>query len=356
MWFTSLHAIRGLAALAVLSLHGYWTWPLAFNPAVRSMYLCVDLFFVLSGFVICLTYGSFFKGAMELGKFMRKRVVRLAPVYFVTGLFWLLAFSTLYAVKHTPISITDAMLAATRYAFALDYLYSDEQFKINPVAWSIMVELGAYLVFAGLWTLITSARYRLVLAAAMAVVGMIWLGHNSVSLNLVVGVGALIRCLTGFFVGVTICITMQMGGRRGLSWLVACLAAGLICANRASVQLDLQILLILSMAILLLVMWDAQIKVPRPLILLGDISYSLYMWHFVISVAVAKGLFAISHATPLLIHDGERFVAVPLVVGTIAFFSYALLSVGCAYLSYRILERKNLSFKLPFTRQGRSIP
>ena len=50
--FTSLDSLRGFAALFVVFLHSYWNHDFYFLNFIRNSYLFVDLFFILSGFVI----------------------------------------------------------------------------------------------------------------------------------------------------------------------------------------------------------------------------------------------------------------------------------------------------------------
>ncbi len=50
--FLALDSIRGIAALSVVLYHMSWTSVIESQSYVRNSYLMVDLFFVLSGFVI----------------------------------------------------------------------------------------------------------------------------------------------------------------------------------------------------------------------------------------------------------------------------------------------------------------
>jgi peptidoglycan/LPS O-acetylase OafA/YrhL len=57
-FFGGLESLRGIAALMVVFYHIEWTNPLTHHLIFRNGYLMVDLFFVLSGFVICYNYGQ----------------------------------------------------------------------------------------------------------------------------------------------------------------------------------------------------------------------------------------------------------------------------------------------------------
>src|SRR3979490_2903480 len=77
----SLTGLRGIAALWVVALHLEFTRA----PFINNGYLGVDLFFVLSGYVMALNYGW---PRMRLGdycRFLRKRLARTYPLYVFTA-------------------------------------------------------------------------------------------------------------------------------------------------------------------------------------------------------------------------------------------------------------------------------
>src|ERR1051326_6615721 len=81
-----LTAMRGIAALAVVMQH--------FSAAAQSLtptwipslvphgYMAVDFFFILSGYIMCLTYLPAFEanGVKEFPGFLLKRVARIVPL------------------------------------------------------------------------------------------------------------------------------------------------------------------------------------------------------------------------------------------------------------------------------------
>ncbi len=77
--FLTLDAMRGVAALAVVSIHfaGRFSGPMA-----QHGFLAVDAFFVLSGFVLAMAYdGRLQRGELNFRHFMVLRVKRLAPLF-----------------------------------------------------------------------------------------------------------------------------------------------------------------------------------------------------------------------------------------------------------------------------------
>jgi len=86
-----LESVRGVAALLIVFYHmPVWHGALYGLKFVRNSYLMVDLFFVLSGFVINLNYGERLTSAKSLGRFQLLRLGRLYPVHLIFLLLFLL--------------------------------------------------------------------------------------------------------------------------------------------------------------------------------------------------------------------------------------------------------------------------
>jgi peptidoglycan/LPS O-acetylase OafA/YrhL len=81
--FPAMDGIRGIAAILVALFHFRATFLHYDNNVIGDGYLAVDLFFVLSGFVLAHAYEHRFARGMTTFEFMRARVIRLYPLYFV---------------------------------------------------------------------------------------------------------------------------------------------------------------------------------------------------------------------------------------------------------------------------------
>src|ERR1700722_20952622 len=90
-FFGALESMRGVAALTVALYHTGWTNPVSDLPFVRNGYLMVDFFFVLSGFVICHSYGGKIESFQSFSRFIWLRLGRLYPLH-VALLFVFLGF------------------------------------------------------------------------------------------------------------------------------------------------------------------------------------------------------------------------------------------------------------------------
>src|SRR6478609_4625992 len=103
---TALTSLRGVAAMAVLLFHlrhefGPAIDPDRFTHFLERSYLFVDFFFVLSGFVIALSYGHIFSRAIakrDYGNFLVKRLARIYPLHIVMLFGFVLSEVAKYAI------------------------------------------------------------------------------------------------------------------------------------------------------------------------------------------------------------------------------------------------------------------
>ena len=147
----SLTGVRGAAA-AVVVLYHYAEIPslTAGNlHAPFSGYLGVDLFFVLSGFLMGLNYGTLFDRGTTLSGYMDflcKRFARVYPLYaFITLLIFCLSYWGIFqSWVRIRLLIVDLALFQQLGASLVDPYLGN---SIVDGSWSISTELGAYLLF-----------------------------------------------------------------------------------------------------------------------------------------------------------------------------------------------------------------
>src|SRR5579871_5342783 len=135
----SLDLLRGMAALAVAIPH-YLTTNATFRPAVEAVAVSgVEVFFVLSGFVLAPQIVREVVGGpwRNLGVFLVRRWMRTIPPYVVA----LLAIAIL-----TGNLMTGDFARYLVYAENLTHMAVSQDFY--PVAWSLGVEEWFYLLFA----------------------------------------------------------------------------------------------------------------------------------------------------------------------------------------------------------------
>ena len=166
----ALDGLRGLALLAVMGLHT--------NPAILpGGFLGVDLFFVLSGFLITflLVRERQKFGSIGLGRFYLRRVLRLCPALW--GLLLVVGLGTLaFGTRHDLDVLRQTVPSVLLYFFnwQLAYPTCPEVTASFQHLWSLAIEDQFYLVWpfllAGLLALRVRRRWilALVLAAIVA--------------------------------------------------------------------------------------------------------------------------------------------------------------------------------------------
>jgi peptidoglycan/LPS O-acetylase OafA/YrhL len=310
--FLPLDSIRGIAAISVVVHHVILmkTFLAAFPQNAwidwsffRSAWLLVDLFFVLSGIVMSLSYVKPDFGHFSLREFMVRRLARVYPLHIVM-LFAALLFRFLrigLVMAGVVVAMPAAFEVNNAYSFFLNVFLLHslgfiDYLSWNAPSWSISVEFYTYLVF-GLVVLLAqrlgSLRY-LYGCAAFLVAGS-WLVIVFVldkkSLGLQYDFGFL-RCITSFFLGVLTVKVVQRLPRNGIGpglqggiQFVA-LIANVVLVSMVEAYPAVSFFAPLTFAIflgILLAFPDAvlvpRMLVARPLVWLGRRSYSVYMVH-----------------------------------------------------------------------------
>ena len=146
--FATLDGLRGLAAAAVFTRHvphQAWAWWLP------GSYLAVDMFFMISGFVLAHAYGERLNRDLSIGRFMLARFIRLWPLY-ILGMLAGLAVRYAASASGLPIPTEGLPPSALVGAFMMPtpgFLSgSTSPFPLNGPSWSLFWELVISLVFA----------------------------------------------------------------------------------------------------------------------------------------------------------------------------------------------------------------
>jgi peptidoglycan/LPS O-acetylase OafA/YrhL len=139
--FEILDGLRGVAALAVVFCHAGSLQVGGLNGG----FLAVDLFFLMSGFVIGHAYEAKLLAGMSTMTFMRIRLLRLYPLYAAGTLLSIAYFVVVRFVTSEPtISFQDLAIQAIFAAFWLPFKGADPASPIFPLllpAWSLFFEV-----------------------------------------------------------------------------------------------------------------------------------------------------------------------------------------------------------------------
>ncbi|MEV4631348.1 acyltransferase [Micromonospora sp. NPDC049523] len=135
-----LDLLRFVAALMVFAYHTLnayqWGGELDRDSLVWYGWLGVQLFFIISGFVICMS-----SWGRTLSEFFTSRAVRLLPAYVVA----VLLTSTVLLIWPTPEGSPRSLDVLANLTMLQGFM---DLPNIDPVYWSLLVEVKFYLIFA----------------------------------------------------------------------------------------------------------------------------------------------------------------------------------------------------------------
>lgn len=301
--FLELDGLRAIAAFGVVCWHYINAFGSApFTSALALFYrrglLMVDLFFVLSGFV--LAHAFWRTGTSE--SFVRNvvtRIGRLYPLHLCT----LITVASMQWFLASPLG-QDAFVYSHNdgYHLVLNLILLqssglEKGFSFNAPSWSISTEFLINLLFLALVTL--PRKTAILLMSLFTVGAIITLAHRGV-LNGTRALGwidnGLVRTVAGFFIGV---LTYRIKQRvYGSPSVIADFSCVLLCgsitwylASPSYCQTagDLAVCLIGFPLLILSVLSSTVIAVPLrlpPILYFGKISYSVYLIHFPLQLSV----------------------------------------------------------------------
>lgn len=242
--------------------------------------LAVDLFFMLSGYVIDHAYAHRLETGMSPGRFMLARWIRLYPFYILGGAIGIAGATISLALGQGPFSIT---ALGTAILFTLLMLPSPTWgasaflMPMNYPAWSLFFEIFVNLVFALVVRWLTNGRLL-----AICSLSAVWLAYAGIAqgglhdgAEWLYGWVGFARVLFGFFAGIAI---RRLAPRRHIitdwSYCLPSIVLALMTGYGGGIGDVLKTIVIFP----LLIMTAASMEPRRPglFIALGVISYPLY--------------------------------------------------------------------------------
>jgi peptidoglycan/LPS O-acetylase OafA/YrhL len=315
--YGQLDAIRALAALAVFFGHCVgmlqpspyshgpvaWFMQSPFRIAIAG-HQAVIFFFLLSGFVLSL---GFYKGKTGAAPFLANRVFRLWPPYLCALLVtvmlrWLIPLQPLHGLSDwitgfwsEPVRLSQLWPAATMLA-------TTPGAQLNPIAWSLIIEMRVSLVFPIVMILLLRFRWLRGLAVA-GVLGLVAAIPSDSQTDLYATLqygfffvaGAVLaqhrvdlirrcRSLSGRvqlgLIAVAVLLYTQV------FWLMPASGLHVQPVDDVITALGASILIVLALA-----SPRAELVLPRSLQRLGKGAYSFYLYHFVILLTVTHLLY-----------------------------------------------------------------
>lgn len=330
-----VQGLRAVAVLVVLAYHANSSW-------LNAGFIGVDVFFVISGFIITalLTERS---AKVDLVAFYSSRIKRIAPAYFVMLSMVCMASAVLLLPNDFAFfqgSFKSASLFYSNKYFSSFGSYFAPQVDELPLlhTWSLAIEMQFYLFFP-LLVVCVPQKWRLPAFAVIAVGLFAWSGyrsftgkHESMYFSLLARVPefmvgaltallmlkrqlpALLSCIFGIVGAIILAVSFILIDRQtfpGFWSILPCVATGLIIAARRGPV--------------------SQLLSLRPMVWIGGISYSLYLWHWPVLALIRyyTGQYELSPASLTL---------------------FAIGSFLAAWLSYRFVEGPVRNSKLTLSQ------
>lgn len=359
MYFDNINLLRAFAALSVLVYHVIEFFPWKSFPITgpllwfRIGWLGVDLFFVISGFVITLSASQLFEshGNKFYKIYLRRRIARIFPLYLLTGVLFVL-FCEPFILKDLELRFKNLIY----HLLFIHNIYPETHNTINAPNWTVGVEMQFYLLVMLTIRLITRLHPGLILLGCVIIS---WLWRAMVIWNCqAMGCdtfgkfflsGQIIGQLDEFGFGIFLCrIVLDRTGqfiplssiyRKPWFWTVIFLPIAWLTFTiywRWSSYWDfwwmivfwktlsgLVFFTVLATGIWLTSLINLNKFIFKPIWYLGEISYGIYLWHYL----VIKSL-----------NETKAFTGVEFLFWTL-FFTIALSVFSWHFLEKPLIKR-----------------
>lgn len=283
-----LQYLRGIAALMVVFFHSrsyFSEVPLWSHVGARG----VDIFFVLSGFIMAYTtrhVGYGFPAIKASLEFLSKRFIRIVPLYWIALLWTSRAYwMNWLSISNSPAdlfsNLSPEMVSIFKdFAFIPHFsIDEDEQGEVFPVliqGWTLNYEMFFYVLFG---VALLFGKYRLISASlvlcTLYALGKIFTFHELTTLFYTSP--SLIQFVFGMIVYEIYLKTQHMSFTRS-ALLVACVFGFMLLFSGSKVNDKLVMGVAAAMIVWVFIhafrdIHNAALKV------LGDASYSIYLFH-----------------------------------------------------------------------------
>ena len=317
-----IQLLRGIAAFSILIAH---------TPYIQRGHFGVDLFFIISGFIMTYVTENTHKG------FLRKRAVRVVPLYWLgtIGLYVIAVVAP--GLLNTA---TDSVVDLLRSLFFIPYFNGRTVEPLLRLGWTLNYEVFFYLLF---FLACLICRRRRVIIASTLIFLLVFLGFaldsggiltdfytDPILLEFIFGMVAfyvykvsieyvnrieIVYIRFGFGLGILLYLSlfyfqsMEDLERRAFTWGLPCLVVFLLVALAGS-----------------------RIRIWLNFVMLGNISYSLYLFHPYVIHFIDRKIFSLSSVS---------WAAYLVTLG-----AYAA-SIAVAYASWRFIEKPSQRLLLP---------
>jgi len=327
----SIQLIRGLAALGVVLLHTLVNSRAPFSEVGIESYIifiikglgsfAIDIFFIISGFIMGSIISKSSTGGMHaMMRFLILRIFRIYPLYWIT----------IAAAILIPIYLMPNLLGAENRSVEISQIILNHYSPLNPVTWTLAYEVRFYLIasiaiFFGAKAkefLITWGVLQItwVIMTTLKFLPAIDIFSDALSLEFIIGILiAYVPIKWRFPIPRILAITALIASMPMLHFFTQ-LLGDIDNGWSRLIGSGVPAAIVVTSAIY----WNrAGIKTPKPFIFLGNISYSIYMWHWILFMFTMTWFGSIKDT-----HLGFHFFL----------FAEIGITIAVSFLSYRLIE------------------
>jgi peptidoglycan/LPS O-acetylase OafA/YrhL len=282
-----LQSLRGIAVALVVLFH------MGFLP-FRNGWIGVDIFFVISGFLMWELYRRPILSGNSADFYIR-RLKRLLPALSVLLIFSNFVFFLRFLPHERNLLIKETF-TANIFASNLNYWMGDQYFSngsLRPLLnlWSIALEIQFYLLFPLVVRFIKNSKFRFALLFTFSFATFLFLSIASPQTNFFLLPGRLWEFLVGVLVGAAIRVKLNCRP----NFMLVLLLSLIFLAFTLGLSLDRTqtvVFQIVSVTVFGFLIWASWVATGRNFLLiclskLGDYSYSIYLIHFPLIVLIS---------------------------------------------------------------------
>lgn len=344
----SIQALRAIAAIAVMFAHLYGiearqpeATPLLPDLALHGM-AGVDLFFVISGFIMVWVAGDWQAGRQSSLTFLYARATRIYPTWWLFAGILSVYFWITLGVPWDPTEVAPTVLSGAEHLIKSALLIPQDTLPVLQLGWTLVHEMYFYLGFALILLLPRAWRLpamgvwaTLIISAIIAdqtrfhATSLISLIFHPMSLEFLMGaaIGWVIKAGWTKYAGPV--LALGLIGLVSSFWTVNMLSLDpSFPVRRTLIMGTAAACIVYGLVALELRNGAGRWAIPA-LVRIGDWSYSLYLCHILVIAGVARFYYPVF---------GQASVAAKLGYLLLA----SLAAIAIAGLSYSLFERPTL--------------
>lgn len=339
-----LDLLKGLAIISVVLYHFFSLLNADYITNVHLFdggFLGVDVFFVISGFLVAKGLNSqFAQGTFSLIEFYKKRIARILPPFLVVCIFslvlgYFLVFPEVY--KELSKEIINSLLFKVNFYFAHNggYFSLSSSDKILIHIWYISILIQFYILYPIIYKLINiflrnknSAIAVTILSSALFILAIILQHKDSSYLLTQTRIWELFfgACLSFYINNVRLKNLLNFNKGKTIQKVLFTLGLFLIIVSIFTTNLTngqwlvpTSIATVIGTMLIILCNLDINTKLVSPFTFLGKSSYSLYLWHWPVIIFILKCKYT---------NDISLILAIVFAVSLFSYLSYKFIETS----------------------------